>query len=203
MNLKRHQFYLLLLVLIAGYSEISAQATGDFCATPPGKSEWLESYQRNPENYAVRSGELRYIPLTIHLVGNDEGSGFFTGEQLADALCTLNEDFLPADLQFFIAGDIRYISNSTYYQHTFGQGFQMMQENNVPNTVNCYFVQAAATSLPELMRWRCPRAAVASIAIPGRTSSAISFPCPIPSRAGKVRTTVPLTLPLRSSMAGG
>jgi hypothetical protein len=141
MILNQHPFYLILFVLVAGYSELSAQATDNFCATPPGKSEWLESYQRNPENYAVRSDELLYIPMTIHLVGTDEGSGFFTGEQLADALCTLNEDFLPADLQFFIAGDIRYISNSTYYQHTFGQGFQMMQENNVPNTVNCYFVQ--------------------------------------------------------------
>lgn len=123
---------------------LPAQDATDFCATPPEKSEWLKAYQRSPEDYAVRSNEQLFIPLTIHLVGTDEGRGFFTGEQLADALCTLNEDFLPTNLQFFIAGDIRYISNSTYYEHTFGEGFQMMQDNNVPNTVNCYFVQDPA-----------------------------------------------------------
>lgn len=132
----------ILLVLIVGIgANLLAQIPADYCATPPGRSEWLKAYQRSPQDYAVRTSELLYIPLTIHLVGDDEGSGFFTGEQLADALCTLNEDFLPTDLQFFIAGDIRYISNSTYYRHTFGEGFQMMVDNNVPNTVNCYFVQ--------------------------------------------------------------
>ncbi|MEQ8703680.1 MAG: zinc-dependent metalloprotease [Phaeodactylibacter sp.] len=138
------QFIPLLLLLIGCSAELAGQASNEYCATPPGRSEWLKSYQRAPEDYAVRSGELLYIPLTIHLVGTDEGKGFFTGEQLASALCILNEDFLPTDLQFYISGDIRYINNSTYYRHNFGQGFQMMESNNVPNTVNCYFVQDPA-----------------------------------------------------------
>lgn len=143
MRLQLLPFLLLLLLAVFG-SDLLAQASGEYCATPPGRSEWLKDYQRSPEDYAVRSGELLYIPLTIHLVGTDEGSGFFTGEQLSDALCTLNEDFLPTDLQFYIAGEIQYISNTTYYRHNFGQGFQMMQNNNIPNTVNCYFVQDPA-----------------------------------------------------------
>jgi len=134
----------LLFFILGTIQTLPAQDVTSFCATPPEKSEWLKAYQRSPEAYAVRSDEQQFIPLTIHLVGTDEGSGFFTGAQLADALCTLNEDFLPTNLQFFIAGDIRYISNSTYYEHTFGEGFQMMVNNNVPNTVNCYFVQDPA-----------------------------------------------------------
>jgi hypothetical protein len=135
---------LLLLLLTVCCSDLLAQASGEYCATPPGRSEWLKDYQRSPEDYAVRSGELLYIPMTIHLVGTDEGSGFFTGEQLSNALCILNADFLPANLQFYIAGEIKYISNTTYYRHNFGQGFQMMENNNIPNTVNCYFVQDPA-----------------------------------------------------------
>lgn len=134
--------HLFTLLMIAGlYTPASAQAPDQFCATPDLENEWLRSYQRDPSAFPKRSGELLYIPLTIHLVGDDEGQGFFQGEQLADALCVINNDFLPTDLQFYIKGPIRYLANSTYYEHSFPEGFQMMQSNNVLGTINCYFVQ--------------------------------------------------------------
>lgn len=113
------------------------------CATPPGKSHWLINYQRSPGTYP-RSANVLYVPLTVHLVGSSAGNGFFSTRQLLDAFCTLQNDFVDSDIQFFIEGDINYIANSAYNNHDFGTGFLMMEENNVPNTINCYIVSDPA-----------------------------------------------------------
>lgn len=122
----------------------SAVAQSSYCGTPPGRSEWLQRYQQDKSAFQTRSSDILYIPLTIHLVGSDEGEGYLPVPILLEAVCTINEDFVPANIQFFIEGDIRYIDNDNYFDHNFQQGFQMMQSNNVPNTVNCYFVSSPA-----------------------------------------------------------
>lgn len=112
----------------------------NYCGTPHGKSEWLKAYQQQPQAYAQRSNNLLYVPLTIHLVGTSEGEDFLSVNSLYENFCTLNEAFEAANIQFYIEGDINYISSDNYYEHNFQQGSWMMQDNNVPGTVNCYFV---------------------------------------------------------------
>lgn len=110
------------------------------CATPAVKSEWLKKYQSNPTVYP-KSDEIIYVPITIHIVGTNTGGGFFDVPDVLEAFCTLNQDFEPTQIQFFIEGDINYISNSAYYDHPqFSTGIEMMQLNNVANTINCYIV---------------------------------------------------------------
>jgi hypothetical protein len=55
-------------------------------------------------------------------------------------ICQLNERFAPVGFYFYINGPINYIDNSTYYAHTFWEGYSMMSSNNVSNSVNVYFV---------------------------------------------------------------
>ena len=118
---------------------LSAQEVERYCGTPPGIVDWLKSYQENPAAF-LRSSDLLYVPLTIHIVGNDDGNGYFPVSRVLDAFCTLNADFEASNIQFFIKGEFNYIDNSDYYDHNFGQGIDMMQEYNVPNTINCYIV---------------------------------------------------------------
>lgn len=134
-------FVLLAAALTLGFNAYSQQKG---CATPPGKSAWLQKYQQNPDAYEKRSSDILYVPLTIHIVGNDDGNGYFSLLQLMNAFCTLQNDFVDSDIQFFIEGDIRYINNDNYYEHTFGQGAQMMNNNNINNTINCYIVSDPA-----------------------------------------------------------
>ena len=111
------------------------------CGTAAHKSAWLKKYQQAPDDFPKMEDTIIYVPLTIHLVGTDEGIGFFSPSKLMDAFCTLNEDFEAANIQFYLEGDIHYIYSSAYLNHaSILDGAQMMFEHNIENTLNCYFV---------------------------------------------------------------
>ncbi|MCB9273319.1 MAG: hypothetical protein H6564_04715 [Lewinellaceae bacterium] len=115
------------------------------CGTPAGKSVWLKKYQLNPEAHNRNVDTVIYVPLSIHLVGNDAGEGFFRTTKLLDALCKLNEDYAEANIYFYMEGEPEYISNSAWYNHdTVLVGAEMMFANNVEHTVNTYFVSDPA-----------------------------------------------------------
>lgn len=141
-----------LLPLLVGFllllpSGLSAQA-GSWphpCGTPAGKSDWLKNYQRNPEAFRRGNDTTLYVPLTIHILGNDDGEGYYRVSRLKEAFCQLNESFSDANIQFFIAGDLNYLDNSEWYSHeTVLEGAAMMFENNVAGTLNIYFVSDPA-----------------------------------------------------------
>ncbi len=134
------------LLLILGVAmQMNAQGKHDLapCGTLDGKSDWLIKYQANPAQFP-KSNETIYVPITIHIVGLDDGSGYFPVSSVLDAFCTLNSDYVQAGIQFFIEGEFNFIPNSVYYDHTFQQGSQMMNKYRVKNTINCYIVGSPA-----------------------------------------------------------
>ena len=111
------------------------------CGTAPEKSAWLQKYQAAPAAYQKNLDTIIYVPLTIHLLGTDEGLGFFNYRNLMEAFCTLNEDYESANIQFYMEGEVHYIQNTAWFEHeTLLEGGQMMFANNVEHTLNCYFV---------------------------------------------------------------
>lgn len=137
--------FLFSLILWIGCITLYGQKPANPCGTAPFKSDWLKKYQQSPEDYSKLDDTLIYVPLTIHLVGTDDGFGFFSPRELLDAFCTLTEDFEPTNIRFYIEGEINYLSNSSYLDHpTVLDGAEMMFENNVANTLNCYFVSDPA-----------------------------------------------------------
>lgn len=141
----RQLLLLFLLVCTTGISAFAQETVIAPCGSVGGRSAWLQRYQSNPEAYPKSLNTTLYVPLTIHLVGTDDGQGYFSVARLLDALCTLNADYVEADIQFFIEGDIRYINNSFWNSHpSVLDGAEMMFANNVPNTLNCYFVSDPA-----------------------------------------------------------
>lgn len=134
-------FFLTSFVLARGQSPAELHP----CGTPPFKSPWLERYQANPQAFDARSGTTLYVPLTIHLVGFDNGSGFLRYGELLETLHQLQLDFEPADVQFFLEGDIRRVTNSEWADHEIIRtGYEMMVANDVDSTINCYFVSNPA-----------------------------------------------------------
>ena len=135
----------LFILVLSMEGLLHAQSWEHPCGTPSGKSNWLKNYQRNPEAFQRDNDTLVYVPLTIHLVGSDAGAGFFAISGLKAAFCKLNESFLDANIQFFIAGEINYLSNTAWYTHeTVLEGAEMMFTNNVDGTLNIYFVNDPA-----------------------------------------------------------
>lgn len=120
------------------------------CGTPSYKSEWLKRYQQNPASFLPNSrvDTILYVPITLHVLGSDAGFGYIDLMQLMDGLCDLNDDYSDAKVQFFIEGDIRFIDNSDWYQHSdVLVGADMMFANNINHTINCYVVDNPAGNL--------------------------------------------------------
>jgi hypothetical protein len=113
------------------------------CGTPPHKSEWFKRYQVNKAAYRTGADTLLVVPMTIHNVGTDAGSGYTSMMSILDAFCALNNDFAVnnANMKFYIEGDILYIDSTAWYNHSdIVDGYNMMMQNNVANTINTYIV---------------------------------------------------------------
>lgn len=141
--MSRFVFLFLLFVALVG----SPQAQQQFGVAkedlhPCGVSErsaWLDAYQRG-EIAAVRSAMPLTMPIQLHIVGRSDGSGTTPWSRIISAFQLLNEDFASAEINFCIEGEINYINNNNFYEHTFSSGGTMMGLNNRPNKINVYFV---------------------------------------------------------------
>jgi len=137
------RYTLLFCFLLLGWLFLQAQPLIP-CATPAIKSSWLTEFQKRQRTPQLRSDENKYIAMTIHVVGTDEGKEYIGGNVILDALCALNEKYAATGLQFFVKGDIQYINNSILFDHdktTFPQIPNLFSRYNVPETVNVYFVR--------------------------------------------------------------
>jgi len=115
------------------------------CGTPPIKSEWLKNYQANPDAYAKGGDTTLYVPVTVHVVGTDAGTGYYGMDDIFKTFCQLNVDFESVGIKFHIEGNFNYINNTEWYEHEdFVVGYTMMEENNIPGTFNCYISEGAA-----------------------------------------------------------
>lgn len=134
-------------------SSESEHRPAHFCATHQTEDDlaWLRAYQADPQAFAeahdldlLRRGGDILVPVQVHILGNDDGVGYYRLDQLYGSFCDLNERFEPTGFYFFISGEINYVDNDTWYEHDFFQGSNMMQANNVAGKVNMYFVSDPA-----------------------------------------------------------
>ncbi len=115
------------------------------CGTPNHFTSWELAYQKHPEAFSRGADTILYVPITMHNVGSDAGASFVSMTRILDALCRINEDYKPTNIQFFLASDVKYIKNMAWNSHTkLEVGAEMMFQNNVKNTVNCYLNSIAA-----------------------------------------------------------
>lgn len=116
-----------------------------YCGTAHGRHPWWEQYQRHRAAYnemgKLRGGGITYLPVTMHIVCDDDGKGHASLNTVLDAFCQLNVDYSAADLQYFMEGDFDFIYNSAFNSHdTIVEGGTFALQYNVPNTFNPYFL---------------------------------------------------------------
>jgi hypothetical protein len=131
-------------LLLAAFLNGSAQIgtiSGQGCGTitTPQEMQALAAFLSDDTKAKTTNGNDT-IPLSIHIVGNDNGGGYYKLDHLFTVLCELNTRFVPAGFYFSIKWPINYINNTSYYSHDFSTGYNMMASNNVSNSVNVYFV---------------------------------------------------------------
>lgn len=126
------------------YVNLNAQDL-NYCGTKDGKVNWLQEWQKDPKNqFLRRDDELLMVPITIWIVGTDAGSGYFSLNNTYKALCQLNRDYEPHHVQFYLSGPIKYLNNTSWYDHDWDAGDELMRKNRVANTINNYIVQSPA-----------------------------------------------------------
>lgn len=140
---------LTVLLLVAGSHSFAQQvSSGGGCATVPNQQTLERIYdfvQHNPAAYAAKgTAVVDTIPLSVHIVGDDNGGGYYQLTDLFKVICQLNQRFSPVGFYYYVKWPIHYINNSDYYDHNYFSGDQMMNTYNVPDAVNVYFVNDPA-----------------------------------------------------------
>jgi len=126
---------LLLFYLFA--LQLSAQITHFECGTPDGADmERLTANLEAAQSLETRSG-IQYLPVTMTLIANDDGSGLISEDQALDGFCRLNENFESIGVQFYLRNGFRYIYDTDYYL-ILGSGSLNPSSLKVPNTINIF-----------------------------------------------------------------
>lgn len=130
-------FFVLLSCTIA-----SAQA--NWCGAPTPSRAQLRTLRSRPTVPYSQLEDKIYVPMTLHIVGNDDCTGYYSEKMAYDAFCQLQTDFEPVDIVFYLVG-IRYHCNTLYNNHQdFSVGGDMVTDYSEPNTLNCFITQVAA-----------------------------------------------------------
>jgi hypothetical protein len=124
--------------------------TNDGCGTNT-KTPWFNWYQDHKIdllNDVERGSDssIIYVPVTVHIVGRDNGSGFYRLEDAIRCVCEMNEKFASAFIRFYLepSEPVIYHSNSLWYEHNWDGGAEMISSTNIENRLNVYMVDDPA-----------------------------------------------------------
>jgi hypothetical protein len=142
--MKPNFLFLLLLGCVFNLHNIAAQLAPCGTIFPPEADEPLRHVRQIAAMQPKGQQPTVYIPVKVHIVGTDSGAGYFEAAQAYRLICEVNEDYIPANMYFYVLGELNYINNSEYYIHDFNGGENMMNEYNVSGAVNVYIVDDPA-----------------------------------------------------------
>ena len=133
----KYTLYLLGFILFFS-SPLQAQ-DASWCGTQISQ-EWMDAfYQRDKSHLTHKAGNYPevFIPIVYHIVGDDNGSGYFGLQDVFRAHCELQSLYNDADVKFYIK-NIEYINNTSYYNGNSTNG--LFQNYNDRDACNVFFV---------------------------------------------------------------
>ena len=102
--------------------------------------ERLQTMRANPKPKA----DIDYVvPIFYHIIGDDNGNGYFSQDDLWRLHCELNEDFETLGIQFYVFDTNYTASNNFYYYEQSNAGSTMFNTLNASNVVNVYITEEA------------------------------------------------------------
>jgi hypothetical protein len=143
------RFFLLLFVALSALFSAQAQETHFPCGLDHEGAQILT--ERLLENRAALEAGLiterntSYVPVKFHLVGQADGSGRVSPSRVLDQLCALNEDFAPADIQFYIKDGFNEIFNNAVFENHSNTQNTIMEFARDNNAINVFIPANANT----------------------------------------------------------
>ena len=145
MKIKKSLLSLLLLAILlipSGYSQNFKNQTINQpgCGTPP-MTEQQRNYTLNVVDKVVGKQKVgpTFVPIRIHRVTRDDGTGGVAMADVNEGVANLNNFYLTAGIQFYIAS-VNTIVNSDWYDFNRDEESLMTSENSIYDAPNVYFV---------------------------------------------------------------
>ena len=136
--------------LASGY--LSAQNNTPVLGCGVGLEEGAMIIERLEENRRTISPEqiqqvmnaraIQYIPTKVHIIGDDNGSGYADIDNVLASICDLNNDYATQDIKFYlkdVSNTFHYFNSTTLYNN--GSSFSsqgLMYAQKSPNSVNIF-----------------------------------------------------------------
>lgn len=99
----------------------------------------------------LERGNIQYVPIHFHLVGDNAGNGRVLESRVLDQLCALNDAFAPMNIRFYLRPHPTFgtifnynLNNDNVYNNQ--TAWFTMQSQRHPNAMNIYIVNNAAVS---------------------------------------------------------
>lgn len=132
--MKSNLFHFLTALALLASAPVAAQAQEtdkNYCGYT-GYSPWLIWYHDHKAELAQQRSDndttWLYVPVTIHLIGNDNGSGHYRTDQAIRAVCEMNAYYAPSYIRYYLYPAEPYLlfDNTYWYQHDWDGGFDMI-----------------------------------------------------------------------------
>ncbi|HEX8327106.1 MAG TPA: GEVED domain-containing protein [Hymenobacter sp.] len=146
---------LLLAALLHRVPQIQAQSKpaatwcGTAPTTPADRARVLRDVVPVEQRLAARKtlgGPMVYVPLSLHVVRLNDGSGGTNEEEIFRAIAGTNELLASANMQFYVCGPVQHLDNSAWYDLASGPTENAMcGPNDNPNAINVYYTHSVST----------------------------------------------------------
>lgn len=127
------------------FSALPAQSHPTCGTTGDLQEQVVERLKKNIETLRtspVQQRDVVYIPLTIHIISRDNGTGGVSKKALFDQLCEMNHTYQDMNMVFYIK-QFKYMNNSIIFENHQGAGF-VMNSRRDPTSINIWAVKDAS-----------------------------------------------------------
>lgn len=114
----------------------------EYCGTVPTPEQldyMKRIHQLDAESGARTAASLVRIPVVFHVIRTSAGEGGFSQAQAETVISRVNSYYAPVAMEFFLAREINYIDNDTYYNLNSANEGAVAVPNDVPGVINIYF----------------------------------------------------------------
>ncbi len=139
---------LLAIVLLLSGSPLLAQ---DVCGTEPTPQhifDFLESLNFEQLKARRASDTVMHIPIQLHMMRSSTGTAPLSPADIFSAICTMNDRYTLANIQFYIKGEILYYDSNALLNPSASSVINtLMGTANQPYVMNIYFANLGPLGL--------------------------------------------------------
>ncbi len=138
------KFYTLVVLLFTALYTVHAQEMPVSECGTHAYSPWLKWYHDHKNEFASRSVDTNwlFVPTTVHITCPDNSVNFYADEEVFRIICDMNKQYEPAHIHFYLVPGESFVyhSNSSWWQHDWAGGQEMIETTLIPDRLNCYIV---------------------------------------------------------------